>query len=102
MPAQPTSDEQTATPVIEGERLLAAATPDIEAFFDETTNSVSYLVADPTSRAAAVIDALLDFDVASGRIRTASADRILSVAGDKGLDIQWVLETHVHADHLSA
>ncbi len=102
MPAQPTSDEQTATPVIEGERLLAPATPDIEAFFDEATNSVSYLVADPTSRAAAVIDALLDFDVASGRIRTASADRILSAAEDKQFDIQWILETHVHADHLSA
>ncbi len=102
MPAQRTFDEQTATLVIEGERLPAAATPDIQAFFDEATNSVSYLIADPATRAAAVIDALLDFDIASGKIRTASAQRILSAAGDKGLDIQWILETHVHADHLSA
>ena len=79
-----------------------AAPPDIQAFFDEATNSVSYLVADPATGSAAVIDALLDFDLASGRISTASADRIGSVAQDKHFDIEWILETHVHADHLSA
>ena len=76
--------------------------PDIAAFFDEATNSVSYLVSDPATRAAAVIDPVLDFDPASGTIATHSADRILSAAAEQGLRIEWVLETHVHADHLSA
>ena len=76
--------------------------PVITAFFDEATNSVSYLVADPASRAAAVIDPVLDFDPSSGTVSTRSADRILATAAEQGLDIAWVLETHVHADHLSA
>ena len=76
--------------------------PRVAAFFDEATNSVSYLVADPATGAAAVIDSLLDFDSASGRITTVSADRILTHARDEGFDIHWILETHVHADHLSA
>ena len=76
--------------------------PDIAAFFDEATNSVSYLVSDPATRAAAVIDPVLDFDPASGTIATRSAERILSAAAEQGLRIDWVLETHVHADHLSA
>ena len=76
--------------------------PDIAAFFDEATNSVSYLVSDPATRAAAVIDPVLDFDPASGTIGTRSAERILSAAAEQGLRIEWVLETHVHADHLSA
>ncbi|WP_028970110.1 MBL fold metallo-hydrolase [Sphingomonas sp. URHD0057] len=76
--------------------------PDITAFFDEATNSVSYLVADPASGLAAVIDPVLDFDGASGRIGTGSADKLLAVAAAKGLTIAWVLETHAHADHLSA
>jgi len=76
--------------------------PNIAAFFDEATNSVSYLVSDPATRAAAVIDPVLDFDPASGTIGTRSAERILSAAAEQGLRIEWVLETHVHADHLSA
>jgi glyoxylase-like metal-dependent hydrolase (beta-lactamase superfamily II) len=76
--------------------------PDIAAFFDEATNSVSYLVSDPATRAAAVIDPVLDFDAGSGTIGTHSAERILSAAAEQGLRIEWVLETHVHADHLSA
>jgi glyoxylase-like metal-dependent hydrolase (beta-lactamase superfamily II) len=78
------------------------AAPDITAFFDEATNSVSYLVADPATRAAAIIDPVLDFDAASGTVATRSADRILAAASERGLTIQWVLETHAHADHLSA
>lgn len=78
------------------------AAPDIAAFFDEATNSVSYLVSDPATRAAAVIDPVLDFDPASGIIATHSADRILAAAQEQGLRVEWVLETHVHADHLSA
>jgi len=76
--------------------------PDIAAFFDEATNSVSYLVSDPATRAGAVFDPVLDFDPASGTIGTRSAERILSAAAEQGLRIEWVLETHVHADHLSA
>jgi glyoxylase-like metal-dependent hydrolase (beta-lactamase superfamily II) len=79
-----------------------SATPEINGFFDEVTNSVSYLVADPESREAAVIDPVLDFDPASGTIATKSADEILASAKERGLRIAWVLETHVHADHLSA
>jgi glyoxylase-like metal-dependent hydrolase (beta-lactamase superfamily II) len=79
-----------------------AAAPDITAFFDEATNSVSYLVADPAGRTAAVIDPVLDFDAASGAITARSADRILDAAAEHALSIAWVLETHAHADHLSA
>ena len=76
--------------------------PQITAFFDVGTNSISYVIADPASRAAAVIDPVLDFDLASGVVSTQSADAILAAAIDEGLSIQWTLETHVHADHLSA
>ncbi len=73
----------------------------IYPFFDEPTNTVSYLVADPQTRRAAVIDPVLDYDHKSGRGSTASADAILAKAAAEGLGIDWVLETHVHADHLS-
>ena len=76
--------------------------PDITAFFDEPTNSVSYLVVDPTTGAAAVIDPVLDFDAASGKVDTRSVDAILRAADDRNATIMWVLETHAHADHLSA
>ena len=79
-----------------------SSAPAITAFFHEATNSVSYLVADPASRAAAIIDAVLDFDLASGIAATESADKMLSTAAERGLRIEWVLESHVHADHLSA
>ena len=79
-----------------------AGAPEITAFFDEATNSVSYLVTDPATRVAAVIDPVLDFDAASGTIATRSADAILAAALDQGLTVAWVLETHAHADHLSA
>jgi glyoxylase-like metal-dependent hydrolase (beta-lactamase superfamily II) len=80
----------------------APAAPDIRAYFDEDTNSVTYLVADPRNRAAAVIDPVLGFDPASGRIDTKAADRILGDAEAQGLEVRWLLETHAHADHLSA
>ncbi|MCC7394664.1 MAG: MBL fold metallo-hydrolase [Sphingomonadaceae bacterium] len=76
--------------------------PMIEAFFDESTNTISYLVADPATRVAAVLDPVLDFDLPSGEVDTGSADRILAMAEDKGWHIAMVLETHAHADHLSA
>ena len=76
--------------------------PDITAFFDEATNTVSYVVRDPAGSACAVIDSVLDFDYASGRTDTSSADRIIAHVAAEGLKVQWLLETHVHADHLSA
>jgi glyoxylase-like metal-dependent hydrolase (beta-lactamase superfamily II) len=76
--------------------------PAITAFFDEATNSVSYLVADPATGTGALIDPVLDFDPASGTISTASVERMLSAADAQDVRIAWVLETHVHADHLSA
>jgi glyoxylase-like metal-dependent hydrolase (beta-lactamase superfamily II) len=74
----------------------------ITAFFDEPTNTVTYLIADPATKIAAVIDPVLDFDLASGLVGTESAERVLGEAEANGLKIDWVLETHVHADHLSA
>ena len=76
--------------------------PEIKAFFDEPTNTISYLVADPTTGAAAVVDPVLDFDVASGEADTRSAERIVTRAAEQGWRIEFVLETHAHADHLSA
>ncbi len=75
--------------------------PIIQAFFDEPTNTVSYLLADPVSRRAAVIDPVLDYDHRTGKASTKSADAILKAAADGGIQIHWVLETHAHADHLS-
>lgn len=74
----------------------------IEAFYEPTTFTFSYLVMDTSSRAAAVIDSVLDFDAKSGRTRTDSADHLLDRARELKADVQWHLETHVHADHLSA
>ncbi|MFT3719594.1 MBL fold metallo-hydrolase [Pseudorhodoferax sp.] len=79
-----------------------ADTPDIQAFFDEATHTVTYLVADPATGQAAVIDPVLDYDHASGRAGTAGADRVLAALGARGATLAWVLETHAHADHLSA
>ena len=76
--------------------------PVIRAFFDEPTNTVSYLVADPATGAAAVIDPVLDFNLASGEAGTASAEKILAAAEAEGWCIRWIFETHAHADHLSA
>jgi glyoxylase-like metal-dependent hydrolase (beta-lactamase superfamily II) len=74
----------------------------ISAFFDPATNSVSYLIADPATKAAAVIDPVLDFDAGASRVEKHSADAMLAAAAAEGLTIAWVLETHPHADHLSA
>ena len=76
--------------------------PTVQAFFDPATSTVTYLVHDPATRVAAIIDPVLDFDAASGRTATHSADVILAATAEQGLTVQWVLETHAHADHLSA
>ncbi|MGE0333913.1 MAG: MBL fold metallo-hydrolase [Gammaproteobacteria bacterium] len=76
--------------------------PQAAAFFDEATYTVSYVVREPDGPHAAIIDSVLDFDPKSGRRSTASADRIIAFVREKGFTIDWILETHAHADHLSA
>src|SRR5689334_2797737 len=81
--------------------MAVAEKPMVRAFFDEPTNTVSYLVADPATKQAAVIDPVLDYDQKSGEVDTGSVEVILKAAMDLGLTITWALETHEHADHLS-
>lgn len=76
--------------------------PKVTAFFDPATNTISYVVQDPASAACAVVDSVMDIDYAAGRITHASADRIIAHIRDNGLTLDWIIETHVHADHLSA
>lgn len=76
--------------------------PDVHTYFDHATNTATHLVVDPETGAAAIVDPVLDFDPASGRLATASADAILRDVAARGLDLRYVLETHAHADHLSA
>jgi glyoxylase-like metal-dependent hydrolase (beta-lactamase superfamily II) len=85
----------------EQKEVAMTAGPTIKAFFDEPTNTISYLVADPATKRAAIVDPVLDYDHASGKASTKSADVILDEAEALGLTIDWVLETHAHADHLS-
>jgi len=75
--------------------------PAIHAFFDESTNTVSYIVADPATRQAAVIDPVLDYDPNSGAVDIRSVNAVLRVVGEQGYTVVWTLETHAHADHLS-
>lgn len=79
-----------------------SARPDVTSFFDPDTNTFSYVVRDPTSRACAIIDSVLDFDYAAGALSHAAAKRLIAHVRDQGLTVEWLLETHVHADHLSA
>lgn len=76
--------------------------PHVEAFFDPATFTWSYVVSDPATQHCAILDSVLDYDAAAGRTRTASADRLLAYVREQGLTVDWLLETHVHADHLSA
>jgi glyoxylase-like metal-dependent hydrolase (beta-lactamase superfamily II) len=81
--------------------MTASQAPDIKAFFDEATYTVSYLVADPVTRTAAVIDPVLDYEHKGGTVDVRSVEAILKEAEARDLKIEWVLETHAHADHLS-
>ncbi|MBO9407973.1 MBL fold metallo-hydrolase [Shimia sp. R9_1] len=76
--------------------------PDVTAFFDDATNTVSFVVKDPEGSACAIIDSVLDFDHAAGRTDTKSADAIIAHIKANALKVDWILESHVHADHLSA
>ncbi|MGE4480201.1 MBL fold metallo-hydrolase [Acidocella sp.] len=92
--------------ILQKARDLISASPagsvPVKAFFDEATFTVSYVVHDPATRQAAVIDSVLDYDPASGRTSFASADAIIAHVREQGLTVEWLLETHAHADHLSA
>lgn len=76
--------------------------PDVTGFFDEATNTITYVVKDPASSACAVIDSVMDIDYAAGRITSTSADEVIAFIRQNGLKLEWIIETHVHADHLSA
>lgn len=75
--------------------------PDVQAFHDEATFTITYVVSDPATGHAAIVDPVLDYDPASGRTSTDSADRVIDFVDAQQLDVQWILETHVHADHLT-
>ena len=76
--------------------------PNVKAFFDSGTNTISYVVSDPDTKKCAIIDTVLDYDMSAGRISYDSADEIIAYVGAQDLEAEWVIETHVHADHLSA
>ncbi|MGM0559702.1 MAG: MBL fold metallo-hydrolase [Pseudomonadota bacterium] len=76
--------------------------PEVHAFFDDATNTISYIVKDPASSACAIIDSVMDIDYAAGRITYDHADRLIRSVEEMGLTVEWIIETHVHADHLSA
>jgi glyoxylase-like metal-dependent hydrolase (beta-lactamase superfamily II) len=76
--------------------------PDVKGFYDSATSTISYVVADPETRHAAIVDSVLDFDVKAGRTRTRSADDLIAYVKGQRLTVDWLLETHAHADHLSA
>ena len=78
------------------------STPHVQSFFDEATNSASHIVHDPATRACAIIDSVLGYDMVAGRTSTAAAEPLIDYVKSSGLTCEWVLETHVHADHLSA
>jgi glyoxylase-like metal-dependent hydrolase (beta-lactamase superfamily II) len=98
------SDTNLASAKDQVEAVLAAkaGAPAVKGFFDEETFTASYVVADPETGIAAIIDSVLDFDQPSGRTSTASADAIIAYVRERGLTVEWLLETHAHADHLSA
>ena len=76
--------------------------PDVEGFFDEDTNTISYIVKDPASTSCTIIDSVMDLDYAAGRIAFRHADAMIARVRERGLTLEWIIETHAHADHLSA
>lgn len=76
--------------------------PDVEGYFDDATNTISYIVKDPASNACAIVDSVMDIDYAAGRITYDHADELIARVQERGLKLEWIIETHVHADHLSA
>jgi glyoxylase-like metal-dependent hydrolase (beta-lactamase superfamily II) len=87
---------------VEAVLLGGAAAPAVQSFFDEATFTATHVVWDADTKAAAIIDSVLDFDQASGRTSTSSADAVIAFATAQDLRVEWLLETHAHADHVSA
>lgn len=81
---------------------VPANRPEVHSFFDEATFTATHVVADAATGRAAIIDSVLDFDQAAGRTSTTSADAVIALVRERGLEVEWLLETHAHADHLSA
>src|SRR5690606_28627506 len=92
--------------IIDGIRTAAGETmpskPEVTGFYDPRTWSIQYVVADPDTKACAIIDPVLDYDEKSGATATTHADAILSFVADRGYEVEWILDTHPHADHFSA
>ncbi|MEE2794071.1 MAG: MBL fold metallo-hydrolase [Pseudomonadota bacterium] len=91
-----------ATEIIDAARGEKCSRPSIAGFFDEATNTVTYVIHDPKTNAAAIIDSVLDYEAASGRTTNGPADLVIEYVRKHDLDVQWILETHAHADHISA
>src|SRR5690242_17101412 len=92
----------TSTAVTRPDRGLTLGRPKVDAFFESRTCSVQYVVSDPATRHCAIIDPVLDYDEKSGCTATASADALLDFVREQALTIEWILDTHPHADHFSA
>jgi glyoxylase-like metal-dependent hydrolase (beta-lactamase superfamily II) len=84
------------------DHVILSMRPEVRGFFDPGTNTVSYVVKDPGSAACAIIDSVMDIDYAAGRISYDSANKIIKYVEENGLEVEWLIETHAHADHLSA
>ena len=93
---------QSATAIIKGALAEPRLQPVVKAFFDTASNTICYVVHDPATLACAIIDSVLDFDTATGKTSTRAAQQLIDYVNLHGLQTQWLLETHVHADHLSA
>ena len=98
----PDSVLAVATAQVERARADAVLRPEIASFFDPATFTVTYVVHDPATHEAAIVDSVLDFDPSSGRTKTASADAVIDYVTSNNLKVMWLLETHAHADHFSA
>ena len=81
---------------------MSTAKPLVKGFFEERTSSIQYVVADPETKKCAIVDPVLDFDEKSGVTATASADKLLAYVAEQGFEVEWILDTHPHADHFSA
>ncbi len=88
--------------MMNNEKLNMNVVPEIKAFFDDQSNTISYVVKDPASASCAVVDSVLDIDYAAGRVAFESADEVIDYVTANALSLEWIIETHVHADHLSA
>ena len=93
---------EQATAIVRAAHEAPEKRPTIAGFFDENTFTVTYVVHDAATKQAAIIDSVLDYDQASGRTGFESAERVLDYVAEKGIEVAWVMESHAHADHLSA